>query len=96
VSAPERQTRRKCVDIADFEGPLAGARDEIARLIGEHGEDAYIQIDVEDNTADLRVFVNRPETDAEYEYRMAEIKRAEDREREQYARLKAKYDGGAS
>lgn len=95
MSAPERLTRRKCVDTADLDGTLAEVRDEVAALITKHGETATVDIDTDDDGVLVRIYATRPETDREYADRCALLEREVQRERETLARLKAKYEGGS-
>lgn len=83
-----------------FEGTLRGTAEFINRLIETHGEDAvlsYEQHDRWDDTYFYAVMVSRPETDTEYEQRVATQKSLaeaeEARERKQLAALMQKYGG---
>lgn len=99
-----RDKRR--LSVYDLDGSLASARDEIASLIEEYGEDAYLDF-WSDNFGDeivLDVHFERVETDKERNKRLADAsklrdKKAEDKikreadERVELARLQEKYNG---
>jgi len=97
---------KKRLSVYDLDGSLASARDEIAQLIEEYGEEANLDF-WSDNYGDeivLDLHFTRVETDKERDKRLADarklrekkqadkIKREAD-ERAELARLQEKYNG---
>ena len=96
---------RKRLSVYDLDGSLASARDEIAQLIEEYGEEANLDF-WSDNCDEivLDLHFTRVETDKERDKRLADarklrekkkadkIKREAD-ERAELARLQEKYNG---
>ena len=68
----------------------------VNRLIQEYGEDAKIEFNsgYENISETIGKYVERDETDAEYKARVKREERKLKREREEYERLKKKFEGG--
>jgi hypothetical protein len=76
---------------------LEGVLDAVNSLIDEYGIDAQITFDSGYESIDERIVYDtfREETDLEYKQRTKREARQEKREREEYERLKAKFENGA-
>ena len=90
------------VSPSDLDGKLSDLKRKIEDLIAEYGPDARLEYDAHfcheyDTSPSPRfdVLVVREETDAEYKLRLIKEKTlrniTEDREREEYERLRAKF-----
>ena len=88
----------------EFEGKLSAVLEHVQDLIAKHGPDAYVSYNQHfyyeyDNnpTPRYELYIDREENDAEVKQRLFEeaehIRKREEREREEFERLSAKFGG---
>lgn len=74
-----------------FDQTLGELKAIVEVYIEKYGEDAEYVINYHNEWVEENICIGRLETDSEYEKRINSIKAQENRERELYERLKAKY-----
>lgn len=78
----ERKTVRKVIrhgDVTEFEGRVSSIIEKMQALISEHGEDVFIELsdDTYSGYYSFDVYVERPQTDEEYNLMVTEIELAQ-------------------
>lgn len=78
----ERKTVRKVIrhgDVTEFEGSVSSIIEKMQALKDEHGEDVFIELSDDSYSGyySFDVYVERPQTDDEYNLMVAEIELAQ-------------------